>query len=682
MAPPSTRARTILIALILSDDHAVKRSTLVASIWPESSAESRKVRLRQELANIRSFLATLGCPDSLTVDRDQIRFDISGINIDFITISAALNDFEASPEHHADNVLVLLSQLGNNVVAPELQELFGREQRRFSNRVEASRLHLAKYLLDHGRQQDVFRVLSDILDINPENSLALTLREKAMLTPTIQATRPTLIEATAANSTRIHKPFTRNWPLLAVSIAIASFLIYLGMIAIGGKKTSTTMLDVNAIRLYTDRTERGELPDSEGTSAYEQNGYIAVAGFTKTQQDDSDGITLLLDPSGRLLWRERFHSISHDCDRFFQVIQDRQGNVFSAGESYLTKPEVVTEGWYGRIVSYTRYGKVRFAVRTDKPVANVNGVVRVVPADDGGCWLYTTTLRNKRYFIMATHFSSRGVLVSERLLDDCPAILSDVRAASDGAQHIFGTAEVAAGTAAHRDWYAVKLNKGGETVWSEHLDGPAPGRSDDERCTGILDVKDSVMLYGVMDWPGNGQQQRAKLLSPTIARLDETTGNVIKLTQIPTTISSPLVRCWDIYPRTQVLVVLLPLRDTDAQTIEWYLVHKVTGIIEQKGKISLPNNLTAISTLSGTVTPKGDVVISVSARPNRAGSLPSAVMIATTSPSGYVAMQLAEHLPILKFTSQTNGYVVGQIADAAGRRSLFVTNINAGSRQQ
>ena len=111
-------------------------------------------------------------------------------------------------------------------------------------------------------------------------------------------------------------------------------------------------------------------------------------------------------------------------------------------------------------------------------------------------------------------------------------------------------------------------------------------------------------------------------------------------------------------------------------------MHKVTGIIEQKGKISLPNNLTAISTLSGTVTPKGDVEISVSARPNRAGSLPSAVMIATTSPSGYVAMQLAEHLPILKFTSQTNGYVVGQIADAAGRRSLFVTNINAGSRQQ
>lgn len=111
-------------------------------------------------------------------------------------------------------------------------------------------------------------------------------------------------------------------------------------------------------------------------------------------------------------------------------------------------------------------------------------------------------------------------------------------------------------------------------------------------------------------------------------------------------------------------------------------MHKVTGIIEQKGKISLPNNLTAISTLSGTVTPKGDVEISVSARPNRAGSLPSAVMIATTSPSGYVAMQLAEHPPVLKLSSQTNGYAVGQVSNGKEKTSLFVTNINAGSRQQ
>jgi len=668
--------------LILSDNHSVKRSTLVASIWPESSAESRKVRLRQELANIRDFLTSLGCPDRLIVDKDQITFDISGITIDFIAISGALSDFEASPVLHANKVLTLLTKLGDNIPAPDLHEMFGREQRRFSNRVETARLHLAKYLLEHSRQQDALRVLSDILDINPGHPLAGALRDKAMLTITSPQPEQASLQTAPVNTTTRLTPNSHKWSILGVSIPVLAAISYFAMTFVGSKKLSTALLNVNDIRLYQDAAAPGELPDSEGASAFAEKGYIAVAGFTRTLKDDIDGITLLLDPNGSLLWRERFHSSSHDCDRFFQVIQDQQGNVFSAGESYLTKPEVVTEGWYGRVVSYTRDGKLRFAARTNMPVTNINGVVRLVPDAKGGCWLYTTTLYKKRYFIMATHISSTGVVLSERLLDDCAAILSDVRGASDGSQYVFGTAEVGAGTEAHRDWYAVKVNQDGETVWSEHLDGPAPGTSDDERCTGLLDVKDSVMLYGVMDWPGNKQQQSAKVLSPTIAKLDETTGNVIKLTQIPTSISSPLVRCWDIFPRTQVLVVLWPLRDTDAQSIEWYLIHKVTGVIEQHGKVTLPKNLTAISALAGNVTQQGDVQLAVSARQNKAGLLPTAVILSTSHPAGDVTQQIIKHPPVLKVSSQTNGYVVGQISNGKEKTSLFVTNINAGSRQQ
>lgn len=678
MPPPSNRARIILIALILSDDHSVKRSALVASIWPDSSQESRKVRMRQELANLRAFFDALGCPDCFFTDRDAIRLDVTKIHVDYVAFNDSLSSFDDNPEQNADVILPLLSKLGNQVPAPDLADYFSKQQSRFQTRIQSTRLLLANHLLEYGRQQDALRVITDMLEFDPSYTPALAIQERALLATTQSVPSVPSMTSKPQPRTRLQ---TSKWITGGFLGASAGLALFLWKGTWGANKTSISMLNLRTVLLYVDNPEIGEIADSEGTSACLRGEKVAVAGFTRTESEDVDGLTLLLSPSGKLFWRKRFHSASHDCDRFFQVAQDDAGNVYSAGESYLHQDDGLDEGWYGRIVSYSPNGTLRYVGRTGRSVANTNGVVRIIPASDGGCWLYTTTLHQKHYYIMVTHFSAKGELLSERLLDDTSALLSDVRVASDGTQYVFGTAEIATGTSAHRDWFVAKLSPQGESSWSEHLDGPAAGSSDDERCTGILDVKNSVMLYGVMEWPGNGLGS-SKFLSPSLARLDESTGNIIKLTKIPTKMSSPLVRCWDIYEHTQTLVVLMSLRDTNAQTIEWYLVHKVTGAIEQQGEFVIPKTLTAIGAVSGTVTSTGDVRIAVSARRNLAGTLPSALVIAKYQQHGETKLEVIEHSPVLKLTSQTNGLVLGQATTTHGRVALFVTNIDAGTRTQ
>lgn len=678
MTPPPNRARIILIALILSDDHSVKRSALVASIWPDSSPESRKVRMRQELANLRAFFDALGCPDCLSAGRDALQLDVSKLRVDYIVINDAVDSFEAAPQANAGVVFPMLIKLGNQVPAPDLAEFFNKPLCRFQTRIQSTRLLLAKHLLECGRQQDALRVIADILEFNPGYAPALSLQESALLATTQSLPSVSLKDSKTQSRTPL---LTRNWASGCFIGVAAGIALFLWKGTLGVNNTSISMLNLATVLMYVDTPDSGELSDSEGTSAFVRGETVAVAGFTRTQSEDVDGLTLLLNASGKLIWRKRFHSASHDCDRFFQVAQDQNGNVYSAGESYLKRDSGLDEGWYGRVVSYSPDGSLRFVGRTGRSVANTNGVVRIIPATDGGCWLYTTTLQQKHYYIMVSHFSAKGKLLSEHLLDESSALLSDVRVASDGTQYVFGTAEIATGTSAHRDWFVAKLSQQGESCWSEHLDGPAPGSSDDERCTGILDVKNSVILYGVMEWARDGHGSTTSL-SPSLARLDESTGNIIKLTQIPTKMSSPLVRCWDIYEHTQTLVVLVSLRDTNAQTVEWYLVHKVTGAIEQQGQFTIPATLTAIGAISGSVTSTGDVRIAVSARRNLAGTLPSALVYATCKPDRDTNLDVIEHSPVLKLTSQTNGLVVGQATNTNGRVALIVTKINAGNRTQ
>lgn len=129
-------------------------------------------------------------------------------------------------------------------------------------------------------------------------------------------------------------------------------------------------------------------------------------------------------------------------------------------------------------------------------------------------------------------------------------------------------------------------------------------------------------------------------------------------------------------------MVLVPLRDTGAQTIEWYLIHKASGEVEQQGSFDLPKHLTGINALTGNVTMDGAITIDVAARPNTAGTLPTAIVRAELSQHDDPKLTLVEHSGVLKLSSQTNGQVVGQIEDNIGDTALFITNRTAGTRQQ
>ena len=77
----STKARHIFTALILAYPEPVQRESLSRTIWPDSSDESRKVRVRQEVGILREFTSQLGHDEMLVVDKGYLALKLDGIFI-------------------------------------------------------------------------------------------------------------------------------------------------------------------------------------------------------------------------------------------------------------------------------------------------------------------------------------------------------------------------------------------------------------------------------------------------------------------------------------------------------------------------------------------------------------------------------------------------------------------------
>jgi DNA-binding SARP family transcriptional activator len=92
--------------------------------------------------------------------------------------------------------------------------------------------------------------------------------------------------------------------------------------------------------------QEGEKENSEATDVVvDEAGNVYVCGFIQTETEDVDFLVLKYSPDGKLLWKNRYTSPEHDCDRAFSLVVDK-GSVFVAGETHVPDSPKTKGGWH------------------------------------------------------------------------------------------------------------------------------------------------------------------------------------------------------------------------------------------------------------------------------------------------------------------------------------------------
>ena len=181
----STKARHIFTALTLAHPDPVQRDLLCRMIWPESSDESRKVRLRQEVGILREFMARLERDEMLSLDKGFLALNIDGVSIDCHESRQLYSAFSSTLplDDRLFNLTEQIRILGRGQIAPDAPNLFDTERKRKCARLTTARIELTKLYIDAGRLPEARKVLDAVLDEHPENEAAKALNARLLEAP-------------------------------------------------------------------------------------------------------------------------------------------------------------------------------------------------------------------------------------------------------------------------------------------------------------------------------------------------------------------------------------------------------------------------------------------------------------------------------------------------------------------
>jgi DNA-binding SARP family transcriptional activator len=233
---------------------------------------------------------------------------------------------------------------------------------------------------------------------------------------------------------------------------------------------------------YTDIAQLGEQQNSEPkaiTYVEEKTADapgLCVTGLIRTDKEDTDILTFKLSPDGQLIWRDRYSSPEHDCDRAFSIAPDLRNGVFVAGETYIPEGHGVPEGWRIVTIHYDARGKdgkgKRLWVQRSQAITKSDGSIKVCMTGDGGCLVGGTALVNGRPRLLLIHNDSGGKLLWEKTaaVESTFSALATDREATyyacgAGYRHTrYGT---------ESDWLMLCYEADGRKRWEKTLDGPA-----------------------------------------------------------------------------------------------------------------------------------------------------------------------------------------------------------------
>ena len=680
----STKARHIFIALILAYPEPVQRESLSRTIWPDSSDESRKVRVRQEVGVLRDFTSQLGHDEMLVVDKGYLALKVEGIFIDCIE-SRRLYDAYASTlplDDRLQNLTEQLELLGRGQIAPDAQSLFDVERKRTCSRLTTMRIELTKIYIDAGRLPEARKILDAVLDVHPVNEVAKALSARLLEAPIhLQPQKQTTTTANRPEQPRktlLEWFKTADWKV-RIAIAVATFAVLVSFFfpskaaLVSAPRTLVKTPPISEIIGYQHTPGPGELNDSEflGVSR-STDGLVAVAGIVKTKTEDVDGLITLLGTDLKPLWTRRVSSASHDADRLESIRFDAAKNVFAAGETYSITKTKSAEGWYGSVVSYDVNGKLRFQATTRRKIIHGSEVKRRVVADErGGAWYCTSTADNGKEQIFATHFDSTGRIINDIVISGVQAKVIAFSRHTQDEYCVIGNAKSTPGSAAN-DWFMASFTNDGRILWTSKIDGPA--KADDFITSESLSTEAEYhYVAGLMT--SSKSPNDVPQLVPSLASINVHTGAVGRQISLISDIPNPYVTLNDLSKKGELQLAVQESTIDSRKPISLNILDAVTGAIKHSEKVTLPDGQFLTHVRRFVSNPKNGTLQLVTNTARDIGTNASqGIVVSTIKPSGQLTHEIYKNVDRVTLNLVEQKIGVGQV-DMGGRWAGTVFNL-------
>ncbi|MEY3602316.1 MAG: hypothetical protein RL169_1560 [Armatimonadota bacterium] len=672
----STKARHIFTALIMAYPEPVQRELLCRMIWPDSSDESRKVRLRQEVGILREFTARLERDEMLVVDKGFLALNIDAVSIDCLESRQLYSAFSSTLplDDRLNNLTEQIRILGRGQIAPDAQNLFDTERKRKCARLTTARIELTKLYIDAGRLPEARKVLDAVLDEHPENEIAKALSARLLETPLQFAQQDDTKQVTP--SPEIVKVSSGNWlkranwkvrlGLAAVVLAVIVAYVFPTKVNLISPTptTATKTPPITQIIAYQHTPAPDELNESEFLDvARTYDGMAAVAGIVKTKTEDVDGLVTLLGPDMKAKWTRRFTSSSHDCDRLESVRFDTVKNVYAGGETYLIKQPDRKDGWYGSVVSYDADGKLRFKAFTKRQIIHGSEVKRRIVADErGGVWYCTSTAESGKERIFATHFDSNGRITNDIVISGVQAkVLAFNRHTQD--EYVISANAVTNKPKTGVTGLVASFNNDGRILWTSTVE-PATGTF--TTTSEILAVQDEYHFIGGLTNTLDTGTNQIKL-EPSIAFVNVHTGATWRVSSIKPDIPNPYVSLFGNSRSGEVQMVVKESLVDSRTPIDLYVFDSVTGAIKQSHKLTLPDGAFLTQVRRYVTNPKNGSMQVITNTARDIGTNQShAIVVSTITKAGQTTHEVYKNVDrvTLNVINQTTG--VGQV-DMGGR---------------
>ena len=673
----STKARHIFTALIMAHPEPVQRDLLCRMIWPDSSDESRKVRLRQEVGILREFTARLERDEMLVVDKGFLALNIDGVSIDCLESRQLYSAFSSTLplDDRLYNLTEQIRILGRGQIAPDAQNLFDTERKRKCARLTTARIELTKLYIDAGRLPEARKVLDAVLDEHPENDIAKALNARLLEAP-VQvpklAPAPQVIETPQPTKQTLHEWYAKsNWKVRlaigAATVAVLVTFVFPTRVNLV-QSTPTTLVKtppISQIIAYQHTPGPGELDESEfiGVSRT-PDGMTAVAGIVKTKTEDVDGLVTLLGPDLKPKWTRKFTSAGHDCDRLESVCFDGAKNVFAAGETYVVNQPNIKDGWYGSIVSYDSSGKPRFQCLTRRKTIHGSEVKRRVVADErGGAWFCSSTAESGKDQIFATHVDKTGRIINDIVISGVQAKVVAFSRHTQDEYCVIANAKSST-TAAAGDWFMTTFTNDGRILWTSQIDGPA--KADDVITSESLSTEGEYHFVGGLMTSSKSPNDVPQLL-PTLASINVHTGAVGRQVTLKSDLANPYVSLYDLSRKGEIQLTIQESTIDSRQPISLNVLDAVTGAVKHSGKVTLPDGqyLTQVRRLVSN--PKTGTLQLITNTARDIGTNQSqGIVVSTQKTSGQLTHEIFKNIDRVTLNSINQTVGVGQV-DMGGR---------------
>ncbi len=332
----------------------------------------------------------------------------------------------------------------------------------------------------------------------------------ASVIPTGQVRRqPAASHAEPRTEPRMSSSVPHSNRSILVAAGILGLVLLIGSVALWASKTfknarrepgpvSSVLADMPPTFAYLDKGDLGEKTNSEGVAIAADTTGIYATGLVQTETEDVDILTLKLSYKGELLWRRRYSSPEHDCDRPASLCLDAHGAVYVAGETYVPAGEGHPGEWRLALLKYDTAGKRLWAIRSPVPVQNGENI-QVIDDRQGGCYIGGTAVVKGAQAILVLHYDRDGRMLGQNVLTSgTRASFGQFACTGDGTLALCGTTRRKSGTEdADHDWIVASLGPDCHEQWRAFVDGGMHGS--DAAHNVMLDSGGNVVVGGVLN---------------------------------------------------------------------------------------------------------------------------------------------------------------------------------------